>query len=145
MEFEISETPLRFQLHGQSSAVPGGRYGEVGLRLMDAMWGIVRQGGVATTGINHWVYLPEGRLFVGVELLPNASAPAGLEPLTFELGRHLRHVHVGAYQALPAKWAALRAELSARGETIGSPSLEVYGHHCEDPAQQETTILISLL
>jgi hypothetical protein len=38
----------------------------------------------------------------------------------------------------------LKAELVARGEVIGSPSLEVYGHHCDDPAKSETTILIGL-
>jgi effector-binding domain-containing protein len=83
-------------------------------------------------------------MFVGVELKPNAQAPAGLEPLEFELLRYLEHLHVGPYQALPAKWQALKDDLAARGETIGSPSLEIYGHHCDDPAKAETTILIGL-
>jgi hypothetical protein len=38
----------------------------------------------------------------------------------------------------------MKAELVARGEIIGTPSLEVYGHHCDDPAKLETTILIGL-
>ena len=67
-----------------------------------------------------------------------------VEPLEFELPRRLKHVRVGPYQALPQKWKALKAELAARGEVIGSPSLEVYGHHCDDPAKLETTILIGL-
>lgn len=54
-------------------------------------------------------------------------------------------VHVGPYQALPQKWKDLKAELVARGEVIGSPSLEVYGHHCDDPGKLETTILVGLL
>jgi effector-binding domain-containing protein len=70
--------------------------------------------------------------------------PDPLEPLAFELPRYLKHVHVGPYQELPQKWKALKAELLARGEVIGSPSLEVYGHHCDDPAKSETTILIGL-
>jgi effector-binding domain-containing protein len=64
--------------------------------------------------------------------------------LEFELQRYTKHVHVGPYQALPQKWAALKAELAARGEVIGSPSLEVYGHHCDGPSEPETTILIAL-
>jgi effector-binding domain-containing protein len=56
----------------------------------------------------------------------------------------LKHVHVGPYQALPQKWKALKAELAARGEIIDSSSLEVYGHHCDDPSKTETTILIGL-
>lgn len=51
-----------------------------------------------------------------------------------------KHVHVGPYQALPHQLA----ELAARGEIIGSPSLEVDGHHCDDLSKLETTILIGL-
>jgi effector-binding domain-containing protein len=60
------------------------------------------------------------------------------------LERYTRHVHVGPYQALPQKWTEVKAELAARGEVIGSPSLEVYGHHCDEPSEPETTILIGL-
>jgi hypothetical protein len=144
MNIEIIETPIRFSLHGKSGAVQNERYGEIGMKLMDELWRIVKQSSTATTGINHWVYLPGGRMFVGAELSPNTPAPDGLEPLQFELPRYLRHVHIGPYDQLPDKWKALKSELEARGETIGSPSLEVYGHHCEDESKQETTILIGL-
>jgi len=56
----------------------------------------------------------------------------------------MRYLHVGPYQELPRKWKDLQAELVARGEIIGSPSLEVYGHHCEESSKLETTILICL-
>lgn len=146
MTIEIVEEPIRFHLHGIGGVVEDGRYGEIGFRLMNEMWEAVNGAGVPTTGINHWVYLPDNRLFVGVELrTPQpVPTPAALEPLEFELGRHLKHVHVGPYQDLPRKWAALKAELAARGEVVGPPSLEVYGHHCDDPAKLETTILIGL-
>ena len=144
MKIEIVETPIRFSLHGKSSVVENERFGEVGMKLMDEMWRIVKGTGTATTGINHWVYLPAGRMFTGVELRPDATAPAGLEPLQFQLQRYLKHIHIGPYQALPAKWKALKDELATRGEIIGAPSLEVYGHHCDDPAKLETTILIGL-
>lgn len=145
MKTEIIETPNCFRLHGKSSAVLNHNYSEIGMRLMDDMWKIIKQNSTATTGINHWVYLSDDRMFAGVELLPDTPAPEGLEPLVFEMRRYLRHVHVGPYQALPEKWKALKDELAARGETIGSPSLEVYGHHCDDPSKLETTILIGLL
>jgi SAM-dependent methyltransferase len=103
-------------------------------------------GQLPTTGINHWVYLPDGRMFVGVELRnpQQIPIPDPLEPLDFELQRHMKHVHVGPYQALPQKWKDLKAELAVRGETIGSPSLEICGHHCDDASKMETTILIGL-
>src|SRR5262245_32207111 len=123
MRIEIVKSPIRFALQGKSSAVPDQRFGEVGMKLMDEMWRSVKSSQTATTGINHWVYLPDGRMFVGVELKPNVRAPADLEPLSFELSRYLKHVHIGPYQALPEKWKALKAELAARGEVIGAPSL----------------------
>jgi hypothetical protein len=146
MHLEIVEEPIRFHLHGISGSVESERYGEVGLRLMNEMWQVVKGAKVPTTGINHWVYLPAGRMFVGVELRnPRpASLPIQLEPLEFELQRYLKHLHVGPYQELPKKWQDLQAELVVRGEVIGTPSLEVYGHHCEESSKLETTILIGL-
>ena len=113
---------------------------------MNEMWQVVKGAGILTTGINHWVYLPDGRLFVGVELRSpqRLPTPDQLEPLEFELPRYMKHLHIGPYQALPQKWKELKADLAARGEVIGSPSLEIYGHHCDEPSKSETTILIGL-
>jgi hypothetical protein len=146
MDIQITSDPVRFRLRGRSSPVEQERYAEVGLELMDDLWRLVRQARLATTGINHWVYLPGGRMFVGVELNPpeQPGIPDELEPLDFELTRRLEHRHVGPYRALPAKWKSLLAELAARGESVGSPSLEIYGHTCADPTQAETRILIGL-
>ena len=146
MNIEIVETPIRFRLHGISGIVEDERYGEVGLRLMNEMWQVVKADKIPTTGINHWVYLSGGKMFVGVELRnpQQASIPDQLEPLEFELQRYMMHLHVGPYQELPRKWKDLQAELVARGEVIGSLSLEVYGHHCEESSKLETSILIGL-
>jgi len=146
MNIEIIEKPIRFHLHGISGIVENERYGEVGLRLMNEMWQAVKGAKIPTTGINHWVYLPDGRMFVGAELRSPQQGPMPdqLKPLEFELPRYLKHVHFGPYQALPQKWKALKDEIAIRCEVIGSPSLEVYGHHCDDPTKLETTILIGL-
>lgn len=146
MKIEIIEEPIRFHLHGIGGVVENEKYGEVGLRLMNEMWPVVKGAGIPTTGINHWVYLPAGRMFVGVEFRNPIQVPIPdpLEPLALELQRFLKHVHIGPYQALPQKWKELKAELSARGETIAAPSLEIYGHHCDEPSKLETTILIGL-
>jgi hypothetical protein len=146
MKIEFIDEPIRFHLHGIGGVVENERYGEVGFRLMNEMWQAVKSAQLPTTGINHWVYLPDGRMFVGVELrnAQQIPAPNQLEPLEFELQRHMTHVHVGPYQGLPQKWQDLKAELAVRGEIIGSPSLEIYGHHCDDLSKLETTILIGL-
>src|SRR4051794_32292373 len=69
--------------------------------------------GVPTTGITDWVYRPDDRMSVDVELgSPQQPPPPDpLEPLEFELSRYLTHVHVGPYQAVPQKGKALKAEL----------------------------------
>ena len=146
MNIEIIEEPIRFHLHGISGMVENEWYSEVGFRLMNGMWPVVKGAKIPTTGINHWVYLPNDMMFVGVELSsPQQGSVRGLlEPLEFGLPRYLKHVHVGPYQELPQKWKKLKEELLARGEAIGLPSLEVYGHHCDDPSKLETTILIGL-
>src|SRR5262245_5237010 len=100
MKIDIIENPIRFHLHGISGVVENEKYGEVGLHLMDAMWKAVKGAKIPTTGINHWVYLPGGRLFTGVELRnpQQASLPDQLEPLEFELQRYMKHLHIGPYQ-----------------------------------------------
>lgn len=145
MQYEILTTPHQFTLHGKSSAVAEGCYGEVGFKLMNEMWRIFKEAKTPNKGLNHWVYLPDGRMFSGVELEPSVTTPKELESLSFELSRYLKHVHIGPYQLLPEKWKSLKAEIAARGDTIGDYSLEIYGHHCADPAKAETTILISLV
>ncbi len=146
MNIEIIEEPIRFHLLGIGDIVENERYGEVGLRLMNHMWQLVKSAGILTTGINHWVYLPDNRMFVGVEIRSPQKGRTldPLEPLQFELPRYLKHIHVGPYQALPQKWKDLKSDLARRAEAIGSPSLEIYGHHCDDTAKLETTILIGL-
>jgi GyrI-like small molecule binding domain len=146
MNIEIIDNPMQFHLHGISGIVENERYAEVGLGLMNEMWRVVKGAKIPTTGINHWLYLPDNKMFVGVELrgAQQSPLPDQLEPLEFELQRYMKHLHVGPYQALPQKWMDLKAELAVRGEIIGSPSLEIYSHHCDEPSKLEATILIGL-
>ena len=87
MKVEILDEPIRFHLHGIGGVVENERFGEVGLRLMNVMWQVVKSAQIPTTGINHWVYHSDGRMFVGVELCnpQQAPLPDQLEPLEFEL------------------------------------------------------------
>lgn len=148
MEIEILEDPIEFSLYGLSSSVENHNYGEVGVPLMNRMWKIVHDAQLATTGINHWVYFADDRMFVGVKLKKgeHSSIPEELESCDLELKRYAKHIHIGPYHELPQKWQDLRTELSARGESITMPSLEVYGHVCEgdDDSQAMTTILMGL-
>ena len=115
---------------------------------MDEMWNVVKEVKLETTGINYWVYFADDRMFVGVEVkdAERATIPEQLEPCEFELTRYAKHIHIGPYRELPQKWRSLKAELSARGEIVTMPSLEVYGHSCEgqDEFKAETTVPIGL-
>jgi predicted transcriptional regulator YdeE len=148
MKIEIIEEPIRFSLFGLSSVVDNHRYGEVGCRLMDELWKNVSEAKLETTSINHWVYFADERMFVGVKVrdAEQSTIPEQFERCEVELKRYSKHVHVGPYQELPQKWQALKTELSARGESVTMPSLEVYGHSCEgaDESKAETTILMGL-
>lgn len=145
MNIEIIEEPRRFTLFGLRDVVEGERYSEVGLRLMNSVWQTVKHANLRNTGINHWVYLSLGTIFVGVELLDTPpTAPESLETLSFELTRYAQHRHVGPYQALPQKWRDLTALLATQNKQVQLPSLEIYGHHCDESTQPETTILLGL-
>ena len=48
MKVEIIETPIRFHLHGIGGVVENERYAEVGLRLMNEMWQVVKGAGIPT-------------------------------------------------------------------------------------------------
>lgn len=141
---EIADDTVSYLLHGCSANVPEERYAETGMRLMGELWPAIKQQNIKTKGVNHWVYLPDGTMFVGVELLNDGSTPQELQPLSFTLQRRLVHLHRGAYEKLPAKWATLKEVIVERGEAMQGPALEVYGHHSDDPELQETTIVIGL-
>lgn len=145
LAIEILTAPISYHLYGLKSAVEDYQFGAVGMRLMGELWPTLKSAGISTTGINHWVYLPDGSMFVGVEVkTPATEIPDSLLPLRFVLNRYLKHVHIGPYQRLPQTWQLLKAEMTARGEVMRGPCLEVYGHHDDDPNQLETTILIGL-
>ena len=146
MDIEIKVEPIRFQLHGLFADVANHQYGEVGCRIMDQLWKIVKRDNMSTTGIIHWVYLDNDRMFVGIELLDKmASANADLSEYDFQLKRYAEFLHVGPYQQLPQVWQSLKSQLTEQGERVTMPSLEVYGHASVDAdTPPETTILIGL-
>lgn len=145
MQYEIIESPFCVTLFGFRGALDGQAVHMVGKPLMDALWQEVRNRGLKTKGINHWVYLPHSEMFAGVELLEVPANGAGkLEQLNVSLGRHVRYLHKGPYSLLPQVWPQLMAEVKQRGETPAWPNLEIYGHWEADESNCETTILIGL-
>jgi hypothetical protein len=144
MDIEIVNTAYQVNLVGKSGRTQGKCYGEKGRELMDAMWSEIRSREIRTTGLNHWVYLPDSQLFTGVELLAPNDDLGSLLSLRVMLDRFVRHVHRGPYSDLPKVWQELSERIKNLDETRVYPNLEIYGHWKNDPSELETTILIGL-
>jgi len=144
MQAEIVNSPFSVSLIGKKGRSADQCWGELGRQLMDAMWPEVRRLGIANTGINHWVYLPDSHLFTGVQPTADVKDLGSLEKLHVELTQYARYVHRGPYSELHQVWPTLMRQLSDAGRAHGYPSLEIYGHWTDDPSQLTTTILIGL-
>ena len=145
MDYEIIEAPLCLTLHGIGGRIDERPVTIVGKRLMDAMWQEVQTHSVKAKGLNHWVYLPNSEMFVGVELGDDLVNGIGtLEKFEVRLPRYLQYLHRGPYSTLPEIWPKLFAILEQIEEHPLLPNLELYGHWNPDPTQCETTILIGL-
>ncbi len=141
---EIVNEPFRVTLFGYSGPIRDGDVATSGRQLMDRMWQEVKGRQLANQGINYWVYLPNNKMFTGVELSDPAMTVDGLERLEVELKRYAKHLHVGPYSTLPEVWPRLMGELHHQGFKMAGIALEVYGHMNPGPAKCETTILIGL-
>jgi hypothetical protein len=145
MHSEIVDIPFHVTLIGLRGVIDHRGVPATGLPLMDALWREVRRLGIKTSGINHWVYLPDDGIFTGVEPVdPRTNNIGSLERKNVSLTRHLRHLHRGPYSTLPEVWPMLFDFAKQQGLKPIGPHLEIYGHHCEDPETIETTILIGL-
>ncbi len=144
MNLEISTEPFRVTLFGYCGLIGNGNVPAAGKQLMDRMWKEVQSHKIVTKGINHWVYLPNSMIFVGVELVDPFSDAGTLEKKEITLERYLKYLHVGPYATLPQIWPELFTQLKHRNEEPRFPSLEIYGHWNPDPTKCETTILIGL-
>ena len=144
MRVETINRPFTVRLAGVSGHPEGACFGEKGRELMDRLWAEVKRCGLATHGVNHWVYLADGGLFTGVEIREPAADLGSLATMEIQIPRYLRHVHVGPYSELPNVWASMTKKAEEDGETRSYPGLEIYGHWNEDPGKCETTVLIAL-
>ena len=124
MKVEIVNSPFQNSLVGKSGQVEGKCYGEKGQELMDSTWSEIRDRGIESHGLNNWVYLPDDRLFTGVELKGYCDDLGSLESMEVSLSRFLRHVHIGPYSDLPKVWDELLKFVEREAEIHVYPSLE---------------------
>lgn len=140
---EIREKPFEKELYGTLKPVPEGQKpGQVMFAAMDATWAAVRASQARTKGINHILYSGSKQVFAGVEV--ESQPPAGLEKVDVRFGRYAYHRLVGGYDQIAGAYQGLNELIAERKLTPSGESMEIYGHHSEDPAEQVTEILIGL-
>jgi hypothetical protein len=135
---------LTLSLHGYSGIADLDNWAGTGKRLMDKMWKEVRALQLPNKGLNVWVYEEGSHMFAGVELMTSPPPESTLEQKTVTLPRYAYHKHRGPYDAIVSTYAAAREELKKVGIQPILPYVEIYGHHHDDPAQQETELLWSI-
>jgi hypothetical protein len=144
MNLEFASVPFQVTLLGYGGMIKDGIVHASAKPLMDRMWKKVQDRQFKTTGINHWVYLPDSMIFIGIELKEPTTAVGMLETLNVSLARYAMYLHVGPYSTLGAIWPQLMYALKNLDEKPLYPNLEIYGHWNADETKCETTILISL-
>lgn len=135
---------LTLTLYGFSGVADKENWVDTGTRLMNRMWSEVRSLQIPNSGVNVWIYEEGNRMFAGVEL--SAPPPPGctLERKVVTLPRYAYYKHTGPYSSINSTYAAAHEELKKVGIKPILPYVEIYGHHHDDPAQQETELLWSI-
>lgn len=138
---DIRTEPIEFNLHGVSGDVPDRNYGKAGFKLMEGLWPVIKEKDIKTTGINYWFYNGATRLSTCVELVDESDLFEHV-PVRFE--KYAYYKHIGPYERLGESYAALNADIAARGLSTNGLSLERYGDWTDDASQLVTEIYIGL-
>ena len=145
MNIEIRNTLFSITVYGFSGIADNGEYVKTAFSLMDKMWAEVKTHRLDHKGINIWVYDENNQVFAGVELNHVPAKETQLEVKTVKLSRYGYYKHIGPYSQLKNVGKAMTDELNGRGEKIGLPYIEIYGHWNSDETKSETELLMNLI
>lgn len=132
------------KLYGFSGIAVGDNWAATGKQLMDRLWNELRSRQLPNKGVNVWVYEAGSSLFTGVELVEPPPAQCLLEEKIVSLPRYAHYKHIGPYDAIRSSHGTARQELKKIGFQPALPYVEIYGHHQDDPAKQETELIWSI-
>jgi effector-binding domain-containing protein len=117
------------------------------LRLLDMVWPVLREQGVAT-GHNVVVYYRGyGGAFTidaGVETLTEFSGGGDVQPVSTPAGEVATTAHYGEYSDMAGAYQALDQWCTRHGRAPAAVSWEVYGDWDDDPAKRRTDIYFLL-
>ena len=135
---------LTLDLYGFSGVADKENWSATGTRLMNRLWDEVRSLQSPNKGMNVWLYEEGNHMFAGVELAGTPPPGSTLEHKAITLPRYAYYKHLGPYSSISTTYTAAREELKKVGIIPILPYVEIYGHHRDDPAQQETELLWSI-
>jgi len=144
MEMEIIDKQLTLSIHGFSGTAVNKDYAGTAFKLMDKMWKIVKLNNLSNKGLNIWVYEPNEKVFVGVELDHDPKQETGLEHKVIALEKYAYFKHIGPYDLIKKSGQQMRTELESNGLKTVSPYVEIYGHWTSDESKLETELIMAL-
>jgi effector-binding domain-containing protein len=145
MDIQIINKELQLTLFGFSSIALNNDYGGTAFKLSGKMWEVVKANGLKNKGKNVWVYLPEHKVFAGVELEGEPGDNChGLEQMLVKLEKYAYFKHIGPYQFIKQVGQNMSSALGNEGLKTTLPYIEIYGHWPGDESKAETELFISL-
>lgn len=141
MKYTKSSHQRDFQLFGVFGFIENGDRGKAGTKAMNELWEIIQASKLSHKGINHWVYLSDDKLFVGVELHYLENLNGQLEQLDISFNQYVSYLHIGPYHHLPLLHKQLISEIYSSKEEIKYPVIEVFGDWNDDESKLETELI----
>lgn len=143
MKIDIITEGLTLNLFGLQAIAINKDYAGTAFKLMGSVWQMVKEQGLKHKGKNIWVYEPEEKVFVGLELM-EVPSDTPLTQKEIRLNKYAYHKHFGPYHLIKTAGQNMVNELRAKGFETCLPYVEIYGHWTNDESKLETELFMSL-
>lgn len=144
MDIEIITKTFSAELIGLSGKIVNQQYGPTGIALMNKFWEKINAGNIETKGINHWIYEPGDKMFVGAELKISIPEMKEFEARNISIEKYARLIHTGPYDDLKKINDEMRMEIVSRNLEFIYPCIEIYSHIQEDGSMPVTEVIWTL-
>jgi effector-binding domain-containing protein len=109
--------------------------------LLDEVWACLRAGGIDRGCPNVMLYWDDvPHVEVGVELSRPCALTGRVVTSALPAGKVAATIHHGPYAGLALAHRAVTDWCAAHGRRLAGPRWEVYGPHCDDPAELRTEV-----
>ncbi len=141
MEITKYNAVFKKELYGIYTRIAFGQRGKSGTEAMNRLWDILKKNQVQHKGINHWVYIRDDVMFVGVELISTDNVHSELEKCELQFSSFLYYRHVGPYYYLPSIHQEFEKKIKEEYNKVKYPIIEIFGPWQEDESKLETDLI----